>query len=111
MGKKSIQKNATIQQQNKGIFLAFKIIILIAFIFVVTCTIIYFMEMGHENRSYFSMHFALPIVLLFVGVIAIMLSLLSRLSLSGESKGDMLMIGVGLVLFVCSIITLALSYF
>ncbi|MBD5391141.1 hypothetical protein HDR67_03965 [bacterium] len=111
MGKNSVKRTTTVQQKNKGLFLAFKIIIFVAFVFVVTCTAIYLLEMGHENRSYFTIHFALPIVLLFVGVIAIFLSMLSRLSLSGESKGDMLMIGVGLVLFLCSIITLALSYF
>lgn len=111
MGKNSVRNSSTIQQKNKGLFIAFKIVIFVAFIFVVTCTVIYFMEVGHENKSYFSMHFALPIILLFVGVIAIMLSMLSRLSLSGESKGDMMMIGVGLVLVLVSIITLVASYF
>lgn len=111
MGKNSVRNTTTIQQKNKGLFIAFKIFILIAFIFVVTCTVIYFMEVGHENKSYFSLHFALPIILFLVGVIAIMLSMLSRLSISGESKGDMMMIGVGLVLILISIITLALSYF
>ena len=111
MGKNSVRRNTVAQENNKSIFLVFKIIILIAFIFVVTCTVIYFIELGHENRSYFSIHFALPIVLLFVGVIAIMLSFLSKLSLSGENKGDNIMVGVGAVLFLCAIITLVMSYF
>lgn len=97
-------------QKNKGIFLAFRIVIVIAFIFVITCTVIYFMEANQENRSYFSLHFALPIILFLVGVIAIMLSTLSKMSLSGESKGDNMMLGVGILLMLCSIITLIFSF-
>ncbi|MDE7105573.1 MAG: hypothetical protein K2O22_00215 [Anaeroplasmataceae bacterium] len=97
-------------QKNKGIFLAFRIIIVIAFLFVITCTIIYFMEVNQEHRSYFSMHFALPIILFLVGVIAIMLSTLSKMNLSGENKGDNMMLGVGLLLMLCAIVTLIFSF-
>ena len=98
------------QKKNNGMLLAFRIIIVIAFIFVVTCTILYFMEVGKEEKSYFSMHFAIPIILFFVGVIAIMLCTLSKKSMTGESKGDTMMIGVGLLLFLCSILSLIFSY-
>lgn len=98
-------------QKNKSILLAFKIIIVIAFIAVVTCVVIYFMEMGKETRSYFSLHFALPIILLFVGIIAIMLSTLSKMSMTGENKGDKFMTVVGLLLILFSILTLMFSYF
>ncbi|MCM1131021.1 MAG: hypothetical protein NC310_07295 [Roseburia sp.] len=112
MGKNSIKNNkrGIVNQKNKGLLLAFKILIVIAFITVVVCTVIYFMEIGKETRSYFSLHFALPIVLLFVGIIAIMLSFLSMLSISGENKGDKLMIFVGLLLILFAIITLVSSY-
>ncbi|MDE6407501.1 MAG: hypothetical protein K2K48_04575 [Anaeroplasmataceae bacterium] len=98
------------QKKNNRMLLAFRIIIVIAFIFVVTCTILYFMEVGQPEKSYFSKHFALPIILFFVGVIAIMLSILSKKSMSGENKGDTMMIGVGVLLFLCAILTLIFSY-
>lgn len=98
-------------QKKKGMLLAFRIVIVISFVFVVTCAIIYFMEFGKEEKSYFSLHFALPIILFLVGLIAIMMSTLSKKNISGESKGDNMMIGVGLLLFLCSILTLIFSYF
>lgn len=104
-------KPVSVNQKNKGLFLAFKIIIVIAFITVLTCTVIYFIEMGKETRSYFSLHFALPIILLFVGIIAIMLSTLSKMSMTGESKGDKFMTLVGLLLILFAILTLIFSYF
>ncbi|MDE7161808.1 MAG: hypothetical protein K2N65_03505, partial [Anaeroplasmataceae bacterium] len=91
MKKNSVRRNTVIQEKHKTMLLVFKIVILIAFIFVVTSTVLYLMEWGHENRSYFTEHFALPIVLLFVGVIAVFLTLLSKLSMSGENKGDNIM--------------------
>ena len=112
MGKNSVRKTETVpaKQKNPVLFLVFRIILVIAFIFVVTCTIIYFMEMGSESRSFFSLHFALPTILLLVGIIAIMLSMMSKMSITGESKGDNMMIGVGFLLILCSIITLILSF-
>lgn len=97
-------------QKNKKMLLVFRIVIVVSFIFVVTSSIIYFMEIGKENKSYFSSHFALPVILFLVGVIAIMVSTMSKQNLSGESKGDNIMVGVGFLLFLCSILTLIFSY-
>lgn len=99
------------KDEKKKLLIALKIVIIISFIFVVTSSVIYFIEMGNEQMSYFSKHIAIFIVLFLVGVIAIMLSMLSRASLSGEDKGDNLMIGVGIALIILSFITLIMTYF
>ncbi len=46
-----------------------------------------------------------------VGIIALFMAMLSKQSLTGESKGDNLMIVVGILLMVCSVIALVWSYF
>lgn len=112
MGKNNVRKtnNVSSNQKNSTLFLIFRIVIVIAFLFVVACTAVFLIEMNNENKSYFSAHFALPISLFLVGVIAILLRYFSKMSLSGESKGDNMMFGVGLLLMLCSIVTLILSY-
>ncbi len=98
------------KDEKKNLLIAFKIIIIISFIFVVTSSIIYFIEMGNEQMSYFSKHIAIFVILFLVGIIAIMLSMLSKLNLSGENKGDNMMIGVGLALIILSFVTLIMTY-
>ena len=98
------------ENKNKGLFLALKIIILIAFVFVVTCTIIYFVEFDKPEKSFFSLHFALPIILFFVGIIAALMSYLSKKSMTGENKGDHMMMIVGFLLMLISILTLIFSF-
>ncbi|MDE6660756.1 MAG: hypothetical protein K2J93_02890 [Anaeroplasmataceae bacterium] len=99
------------EKKNKTLLLVSKIIIVIAFLSVVACTVIYFIEFDKPNKSFFSVHFALPIILFFIGLIAIIMSNLSRKSISGESKGDRMMIGVGLLLILFSILSLIFSFF
>ncbi len=99
------------KNEKNRLLIAFKIVIVISFIFVITSSIIYFLEMGNEQMSYFSKHIAIFVILFLVGVIAIMLSLLSKLNLSGENKGDKMMIGVGVALIILSFVTLIMTYF
>lgn len=96
--------------QNNKKNLAFKIVVIVAFVCAVALTILYFVEQSNGNQSYFSYHFAIPIILFLVGIIAIILTRISLKSYSGESKGDNLMIVVGILLFVCSIFSLIMSY-
>ncbi len=96
--------------QNSKKNLAFKIIVFIAFICAVALTVLYFVEQSNGSQSYFSYHFAIPITLFLVGIIAVFLTRISLKNYSGESKGDNLMIVVGILLFVCAIFSLIMSY-
>ncbi|MDE7264305.1 MAG: hypothetical protein K2N64_06560 [Anaeroplasmataceae bacterium] len=112
MGKNNIKRqNQTVPQKKTMAYLVMRIIIVMSFIFVIACTIVYFIEFDSKNKSYFSLHFAIPVILLLVGIIALLLSCLSKKNYSGESKGDNMMIGVGALLILCSIISLIMSYF
>lgn len=113
MGKNNMKKQnqTSVPQKKTMAYLAMRIIIVISFLFVIACTIVYFVEFDSQNKSYFSLHFAIPVILLFVGIIAILLSCLSKKNYSGENKGDTMMIGVGALLILCSIISLIMSYF
>ncbi len=110
MGKNSIRKTNEVPAKNTTLLRVFRIIIFIAFVLIVACTILYFVEFNSETKSYFTMHFALPCILFMVGIIAILMAALSIQSISGESKGDNFMIVVGILLVLCSIISLVWSY-
>ena len=109
MGKNNIRKEEQTPQKNTPLMSIFRVIILIAFVVVMSCTILYFVEMNSDNKSYFTIHFALPLILFMVGIIALFMAMLSKQSLTGE--GDNLMIVVGILLMVCSVIALVWSYF
>ncbi|MCI9182692.1 MAG: hypothetical protein HFG90_05490 [Acholeplasmatales bacterium] len=111
MGINNIRKEEQTSQKNTPLMSIFRVIILIAFVVVMSCTILYFVEMNSDNKSYFTIHFALPLILFMVGIIALFMAMLSKQSLTGESKGDNLMIVVGILLMVCSVIALVWSYF
>ena len=111
MGKNSIRKTNEAPKQNTTLMMIFKVIILIAFVVVVVCTVLYFIEMNSDTKSYFTLHFALPCMLFMVGLIAMLMAALSMQNLSGESKGDNFMIVVGALLVLSAIIALVWSYF
>lgn len=90
--------------------LVFKIVVGIALAIVVAIAIVYFVEAGNDVKSYFTLHFAVPIILTMVGVIALLLPKVTTKSYSGESRGDNFMIIVGFLLFICAIISIIFSY-
>ncbi len=94
----------------KGIFLAFRIIVYLAVGIVVGLAILYFIESTNQQMSFFSLHFAIPIILAMIGVIAILLPKLTKKSYSGDTKGDSFMTLVGILLLLCAIMSLGLSF-
>lgn len=98
------------KMKNKRLGLIFKIIVGISLAAIVAIGIVYFIEAGQETKSYFTIHFAVPILLALVGVIALFLPKVTTKSYSGESRGDNLMIVVGFLLFVCALFSLVMSY-
>ena len=51
-----------------------------------------------------------PIILSIIGAIAMFLPTVSAKTLSGDDKGDKMMYGVGLLLFLCALISLLTSF-
>ena len=58
MGKNSIRKEEQTPQKNTPLMSIFRVIILIAFVVVMSCTILYFVEMNSDNKFYNSFCFA-----------------------------------------------------
>lgn len=89
-----------------------KIIIGVGMAAIFAIGINYFIEAftGDGTLSFFTQHFMLPIVLSIIGAIAIFLPMTAQKSLSGDDKGDNMMYGVGILLFVCAIVALATSF-
>ena len=88
----------------------FKVMTYITFVIVFGLTVLYLFESEKGQLSFFTSHFAIPIVLFLVGIIAILMPLISNKSYRGENKGDNFMFVIGLILFASSIITLILSF-
>lgn len=94
----------------KGIFLAFRIIVYVAVAVVVGLAVLYFIESTNQTMSFFSLHFAVPIILAMIGIIAILLPKLTKKSYSGDTKGDNFMTLVGVLLILCAVMSLGLSF-
>lgn len=60
--------------------------------------------------SYFTKHFAMFISLFAIGIIALLLPSVNQKKYSSDSKGDNTMIIVGFLLFICSIVSIIISY-
>jgi amino acid permease len=63
-----------------------------------------------EESNYFLDHFASMILMILIGIIAILMPLLNGQKLVGENKGDNLMLVVGILLIVCGLISVLMSY-
>lgn len=95
---------------NNGLFLVFKVIVVISFLTIVTSTVIYFVESSKGEMSFFSKHFAVGLDLFLIGIMAILMPKLAAKSLQGENKGDKMMGVVGLLLFLFAILTVVFSF-
>ena len=62
------------------------------------------------QTSYFSKHFLGAICLLCIAVIAFLLPMINSQKLSGDNKGDNIMVVVSFLLIVFSVLTIILSY-
>ena len=89
-----------------------KIIMTIGMFIIFGLGILYYVEVstGDGNVSFFTKHFMVPIILSIIGAIAMFLPTVSAKTLSGDDKGDKMMYGVGLLLFLCALISLLTSF-
>ena len=72
--------------------------------------IYYFMDTSDASISYFTEHFLSAVALFCIGVIALLLPVLNGTKLSGTNQGDSLMIVVGILLMLCAILSIIMSY-
>ena len=63
-----------------------------------------------ETSNYFLDHFASSIILVLIGAIAILMPVLNGQKLVGENKGDNTMLVVGVLLIICALISILISY-
>ena len=103
--------NRTTAQTNdmRGLKIFMMVIAAISVILVAYYAIDVFFIGNPEN--YFQKHFLLAIVLGLIGIEAICLPALNGVKFSGEAKGDSLMFIVGILLFLCGLISIIYSFF
>jgi uncharacterized membrane protein len=63
-----------------------------------------------EESNYFLDHFASMIIMILIGIIAILMPLLNNQNLVGENKGDNMMLVVGMLLIICGLLSVMISY-
>ena len=63
-----------------------------------------------EESNYFLDHFASMIIMILIGIIAILMPLLNNQNLVGENKGDNMMLVVGMLLIICGLLSVIISY-
>ena len=88
-----------------------KVVIIISMVIIMGITGFYLYEIfGEKEPSYFSVHFALPIVFMVVGVLAILLPKANKQNLSTDDKGDKMMPIIGVLLIVFALFSCFLSF-
>ena len=97
-------------KSNKAFMLVCRILIIVAMIGIATVGILYFIDMKNPEPSYFIKHFGLAIILFMTSIIAFVMPLVSNKNLSGENKGDKMMITVAVLLILCGLLSIFTSY-
>lgn len=96
---------------NKNIVTITKIISVIAFVVICLIAGLYLFEsFSGKEPSYFSVHFAIPIIMFILGVLAILLPKVNGTKYLSNAQGDKMMPVVGVLLILCSLATLLMSY-
>ena len=91
--------------------LILKIIMSILAAISIALIILYLIELYVlENVSYFTQHFTTFICLFCVGIIALFLPSINKRKYGGDNKGDSMMLVVGILLIICSFISILVSY-
>lgn len=94
----------------KKIGLKYKILLSIFMVILVSMGVLFIVDTYVIGTpSFFTKTFLIPICLASIGVIALLLSMSSQKSLSGDNKGDSMMIIVGFALIIIAIFTLMMS--
>lgn len=98
---------------NKKRIQTVKIVIFVLVVLVLALGTEYLIEyFSHEHfdeMSFFAQHFTLGIALILIGVIAFILPFLTR-TRYGDNKGDNMMLIVSILLVLCGIVAIALSF-
>lgn len=109
MGKSKLRSDKSTPQKQIELKIKIVLAILVGIVLIVACYygICYFIL---ETTNYFLEHFAGSIIMMLIGVMAILMPLLNGQKLTGENKGDNTMFVVGILLFVCSLVSILISY-
>lgn len=105
--KKALKKEA-LMQRRKEIFIL-KLIMLICAVIVITLVVLFLFDLEDGNINYFNQHFLLSICLFSIGIIAMILPNVTKTKFS-DQKGDKMMPLIGIMLIVCALLSIFLSY-
>ena len=88
-----------------------KIIMTIGMVIIFALGALYYYESFVVGElSFFTTHFLIGIVLAIIGCFAIYMTTVSQKSYSGDDRGDKMMFVIGLILFLCAIISILVSF-
>ncbi len=104
---KAVQNQAL--KQKRQIIFTLKLIMLICAMLIITLIVLFLIDLADSEINYFNQHFMLPSCLFLVGVIAMILPNVTKSKFS-DNKGDKMMPVVGIMLIVCALLSLFLSY-
>lgn len=97
-------KNNTVSKKIKIIFYFIIFIIL-------SLGVYYLIEVFSGGEpSYFTQHFLGAIALVCTGIVALLMPLVTTSKLSGSTQGDSLMLIVGILLILCGLLSIVISY-
>ena len=98
-------------KKDSSIVKILKIVIIISTIIIVGVTGVYLFEsLGEREVSFFSKHFAIPIVFIVVGILAFLLPMANKENIRTDDKGDKMMPIIGILLFICAIFSCLMSF-
>ena len=109
MGKNRLRDEKLIAQKKKEFKLKIILGVLASIVLVLAIYygVFYFLL---EKSNYFLDHFASMIILILIGFIAIIMPLLNGQKVIGDNKGDNMMLVVGVLLIVCGLISVIVSF-
>ena len=88
-----------------------KVVIAIASVIICGITILYLLEVfGIKEVSYFSEHFAIPVIFTIVGILAFLLPIANKENIKTDDKGDKMMPVISILLFLCAIFSCIMSF-
>lgn len=88
-----------------------KIVMTIGMVIIFALGALYYYESFVVGElSFFTSHFLIGIVLAIIGCFAIYMPTVSQKSYSGDDRGDKMMFVIGLILFLCAIISIIVSF-
>ena len=102
-------QNQALKQKRQIIF-TLKLIMLISLLLIITLIILWLFDLADKELNYFNQHFLIPSCLFLVGVIAIILPNVINKSKFSDNRGDKMMPIVGIMLIVCALLSIFLSY-